>query len=77
MKRMKKLMALVIAVAMVLAMGVSVFAAGDGTITINDAVKGHTYTAYQIFKGDLSGKVLSNVSWGDDITDAGKAALEK
>ena len=75
MKRMRKLMALVIAVAMVLAMGVSVFAAGDGTITITDAVDGHTYTAYQIFKGDLSDGVLSNIDWGNGINDAGKAAL--
>ena len=75
MKRMRKLMALVIAVAMVLAMGVSVFAAGDGTITITDAVNGHTYTAYQIFKGDLSDGVLSNIDWGNGINDAGKAAL--
>ena len=44
MKRMRKLMALVIAVAMVLAMGVSVFAADGKTITLKGGKAGHTYT---------------------------------
>ena len=39
-------------------------------ITIKNAVKGHTYTAYQIFTGDLAKNgtneqlVLSNIKWG-------------
>ena len=77
MKKFKKAFAIVLALAVVLSMSVApTFAAGDGTITINNAVSGHTYTAYQIFKGDLSGATLSNVKWGDDITAAGKTALE-
>lgn len=78
MKRMKKLMALVIAVAMVLAMGIVAFADGDTfTITINKDTSdkaAHTYGAYQLFKGDLSeqdGKtILSNITWGDNVASA-------
>jgi fimbrial isopeptide formation D2 family protein len=40
-------------------------------------VSGHSYEAYQIFKGDVSGSTLSNVEWGDGISDEGKAALLK
>jgi fimbrial isopeptide formation D2 family protein/LPXTG-motif cell wall-anchored protein len=39
----------------------------------------HTYGAFQIFKGDLSGSgsniTLSNIVWGDSISDEAKAAL--
>ena len=54
-------------------------AEGDDTaptysITINNAATGHTYEAYQIFKGDLSVeddvKILSNIVWGDDVTSS-------
>ena len=37
------------------------------TITINDSVDGYTYEAYQVFKGDLSGNILSNIEWGDGV----------
>ncbi|MBX9102489.1 isopeptide-forming domain-containing fimbrial protein [Streptococcus anginosus] len=67
----------------ILATFVAVFLAFTGskaladtyTITINGDTTGHTYEAYQIFKGDLSGDTLSNIQWGNGVTDAGKAAL--
>lgn len=37
------------------------------TITINDSVEGYSYEAYQVFKGDLSGNILSNIEWGDGV----------
>ena len=44
------------------------------SITINNSAEGHTYEAYQIFKGDLSVeddvKILSNIVWGDDVTSS-------
>ena len=51
------------------------------TITINNAVAGHTYEAYQIFTGDLSddGKTLSNIVWGSGVDSnytSGKNATE-
>ena len=77
MKNIRKLMTLVLGLVLALAMGsMSVFAAGDGSITINNAVEGHTYTAYQIFSGDFSDGTLSNIDWGTGINDAGKAALK-
>jgi fimbrial isopeptide formation D2 family protein len=43
------------------------------TITINNVSTGHTYEAYQIFKGDLYKEngaktpTLSNIDWGNDV----------
>ncbi|MCD8381079.1 MAG: isopeptide-forming domain-containing fimbrial protein [Lachnospiraceae bacterium] len=77
MRKMKKIASLMMALVMVLAMSVTAFASGETpdpaeesyTITINNAVDGYVYTAYQIFDGDLSedGKTLSNVTWGSGI----------
>lgn len=64
MKKMKKVMALLLSLVMVLAMSVVAFAE-EATKTIS--VKSddtHTYEVYQIFTGDLSGTTLSNVKWG-------------
>ena len=56
MKRLKKMMALVIAMVMVLAMGITVFAQtegtaadGKGSITINNPAKGETYKVHKLF----------------------------
>lgn len=65
---MKKFLAILLSAMMLLAMTAS-FAetATTYTITINGD-KGHTYEAYQIFTGDLSGNVLSNIVLGDGVT---------
>lgn len=54
MKHMKRFVALFAALALVLAMAVPAFAdaAATGSITINNAVKDTTYTAYKIFDLD-------------------------
>ncbi len=50
MKRMKKYVSLLLTVLMVLALGMTAFAANTtGSITIRDALKGETYSAYRIF----------------------------
>ena len=58
MKKMKKIMALVIAMVMILAMGVPVMAEGEtttnGSITIKSPVMGATYDAYKVFDLVLS-----------------------
>lgn len=70
------MLALLAALALVLAMAVPAFADGvTYTITINNSVG--TYEAYQIFKGDLAGNVLSNIEWGTGVTEAGKTAFGK
>ena len=81
MKTVKRALALVLALTLLLAMSATVFAADDTTytITINNTTTGHTYEAYQIFAGDLAEKdgktILSNITWGNGITEAGKTAL--
>ena len=37
------------------------------TITINGETDGHTFEAYQIFKGDLNDSTLSNIEWGTGV----------
>lgn len=51
MKKMKKIFALLIAVVMVLGMSTSVFAApvADGSLEIDNAISGESYTLYKIF----------------------------
>lgn len=46
-------------------------AAAQRTITINNNTAGHTYKAYQIFKGDLSqnGTILSDIQWGNGVNN--------
>lgn len=61
MKTMKRIMGLVLALAMVLAMSMTTFAAVD--------VSSHTFEAYQIFAGSQAtdGGALGNVTWGDGV----------
>lgn len=75
---MKKLMAALLAVAMVCAMAIPAFAAesatagattGEGKITINNAVKGQTYTIYRILELQYnetakSFRYVKNDKWG-------------
>lgn len=71
MKKVKRMLALLAAFALVLAMAVPAFADDEKyTLTINNA--NGTYEAYQIFSGDLSEKeagkkVLSNIQWGSGV----------
>lgn len=75
MKKVKRVLALLAAFALVLAMAVPAFAE-EATYTINIKNSVGTYEAYQIFKGDLAGNVLSNIEWGTGVTTEGKAAFD-
>ena len=82
MKTIKRSIALVLAMILALAMSVTVFAAPNAdqntfSLTLNKAVEGHTYEAYQILSGDLSADktTLSNIKWGEGINEEGKKAL--
>ena len=70
MKHIKKLASLLLAVVMILALATTAFAADNKTITITNAKKGHTYTAYQIFAGEVDGYELKNIEWGTGVTAA-------
>ena len=74
-KTLKHSMAVLVALAMLLVMAIPAFAAGHGSITINNAVAGHTYKAYQILAGNTANGKLSNIAWGNGITPDGQAAL--
>lgn len=77
MKLFKKLASFILAFAMVMAIAMPsvVMAADDGSITITGANAGHTFEAYQIFTGKVSGNTLSNIEWGSSVSDKGKTKL--
>lgn len=64
MKKMKKVMALLLSLVMVLAMSVVAFADEATTFTIKAPATAHQYEIYQIFTGDLHEGTLSNLKWG-------------
>lgn len=47
----------------------------NGSITITGAKDGHTFEAYQIFSGKVSGKTLSDIAWGSGVSKDGQTAL--
>lgn len=69
MKKMKKLVGILLTLAMVVAMSITTFAA-TATCTITGPGNGHTYEVYQIFTGtytlDNNTKILSDVAWGSN-----------
>lgn len=80
MKRTKSILAVILALALVLVSGVVAFAAGEGSITVTNAVKDQTYTIYRIFDiadhtSDYNGILYTvNSKWNDFFT-AGAAGL--
>ena len=83
MKRVKRVLALLAAFALVLAMAVPAFA-GEATyqLKVNASGTNHTYNVYQIFSGEMStneagAKVLSNIKWGANGTGKTGDAVEK
>lgn len=75
---MKKSIAVILCLVMMLGMSTIVFAAAETyTLTINNPTKDHTYEAYQIFSGTLENvsgtdtQVLTNIVWGSAIVGEG------
>lgn len=73
MKTTRKALALVLALSMILALSVTAaFAAGDGTITVDNPISGQIYTAYKIFDVVYSGDnysytIDSNSEWFETV----------
>lgn len=89
-KAMKKLMAALLAVAMVCAMAIPAFADGSSSTsspavtmyTITAPKNGHTYEIYQIFTGDYSTDAagaakLANIKWGKNGTGMAGEAVDQ
>lgn len=77
-KAIKKLLAALLAVAMVCAMAIPAFAENSE----GDVDPHHTYSAFQIFKGDVEGNnikdfKISNVDWGSNIINNSDDFLNK
>ena len=73
MKRVKRVLALLAALALVLAMAVPAFADEANLYTISvTSGSNHTYQVYQIFTGDYSNGKLSNVKWGQNSKNRDK-----
>ena len=77
-KVIKKLLAALLAVAMVCAMAIPAFAENSE----GDVDSHHTYSAFQIFKGDVEGNnikdfKISNVDWGSNIINYSDDFLNK
>jgi len=68
MKNMKKIVALLLATVMVMAMSITVFAA-DGDITVNGPVKDAKYQAIKIFDATMSGDAVSYTLIDNKITE--------
>ncbi len=88
-RKFKRIASLVLAAVMVFAMAVPAMATTPETdapgttysITITNATKGHTYGAYQIFKGTMASTTdiaLGDIEWGSNVamTVAGIEAIE-
>lgn len=87
-KAMKKLMAALLAVAMVCAMAIPAFADSSSSTSTAAVIKytitapknGHTYEIYQIFTGDydpLQPSMLANIKWGKNGTGTAGEAVEQ
>lgn len=74
MKNMRKLATLLLALVMLFTLAVSASAdepdaptLPEHTITINNSQTGHTYEAYQVFKGTISNDKLVEIDWGTGV----------
>lgn len=76
MKTIKRISCLLLALALMMALSVTAFAAN---VTVDDKaiLNGHSFTAYQVFTGREENGILSDVEWGSGINaDAFLAALK-
>lgn len=75
MKALKKAMSVLVSLLMIFTFALPAFA-DSATYTITAPATEHQYEIYQIFTGDLSGNILSNVKWGANGTGAKGEAVD-
>jgi fimbrial isopeptide formation D2 family protein/LPXTG-motif cell wall-anchored protein len=68
---MKKILALVLALVMVLMVGAAFADGGISLVDTNAGAATHEYKVYQVFVGNLSGDQLTDVKYGVNYGDAG------
>ena len=73
MKKLAKVLSLALVLVMVLSLGGTAWAA-ETTISVASGDT-HEYSVYQIFKGDISGSILSNLVWGKNGTGTENEAV--
>ena len=66
---MKKLLSLMLIVAMIFSMSTVALANETFEMTIYNAKDTHTYEAYQVFAGKVSGGKLVDIDWGKGVDD--------
>ena len=76
MKAIKKAMSVLVSLLMIFTFALPAFAASATTYTITAPATTHQYEIYQIFTGDLSEGILSNVKWGENGTGAKGEAVD-
>lgn len=69
---MKKVISLVLALVMIMALGTTAFAANTNahTITIANGTPGYTYEAYRVFEGTLVDGDLTKLDWSDGVNSS-------
>ena len=78
MKIGKKILTAILMMAVMVGMGLAAFAGETSdtySITITNVKASHAYTAYQIFKGDVSEGSIGNIEWGSGLTSRGKDTI--
>lgn len=76
MKNISKFASILLALVMVFALTATASAAEDTTISA-PAGSTRTYAVYQIFTGDLSNNIMSNVKWGKNGTGTEGASVDQ
>lgn len=77
MKALKKAMSVLVSLLMIFTFALPAFADSSATTyTITAPATMHQYEIYQIFTGDLSGEILSNVKWGENGTGTKGEAVD-
>ena len=76
MKALKKAMSVLVSLLMIFTFALPAFADSATTYTITAPATEHKYEIYQIFTGDLSEGILSNVKWGENGTGAKGEAVD-
>lgn len=78
MKLSKRILSIALCAVMLLGLSISALAAGGTekyTLTIDNSKTGHTYEAYQLFKGKLTDdgtkQILSDIEWGASVIYSG------